>query len=355
MSEASQGTTRRVKVEVLKGFVTEVLRAAGVPEANAAIAAEVLIKADLRGVDSHGIARLDIYVKRIRQGLIDGKAEPRVIREMPAAATVDGQNGLGQVAGTKAMDLCIKKARSAGAAAVAVRNSNHFGIGAYYALRAVPHDCIGVALSNASPLMVPFGGRDQLLGTNPMAVAIPAGEEKPVVLDMATAQQARGKIEIALRKGEKIPLGWAVDKDGNPTDDPAKALEGSLLPMSGAKGYGLAYILDVFSGVLSGALFLNQIGALFTDFTRPQQLGHFFAAFYVGAFMDVAEFKARMDKSIRTIHESRPAPGFSRVLVPGEPEVLEEEKRLREGVPVSDKVYAALKAVATETGVAVPF
>ncbi len=214
----------RVDAQALKRFVAGVFEGLGVPPEDAEITADVLVEADLRGINSHGVARLPRYVKGLREGLIEPQAEVKVVRETPATALLDGGNGLGQVVGVRAMERCIRKAEEVGAAFVSVRNSNHYGIAGYYAMMALPHDMIGVSLTNSRPLVVPTFGKRAMLGTNPISVAVPTKDERPFVLDMATSIVPMGKVEVAHRKGEPLPLGWAVDGEGRPTTDAATVL-----------------------------------------------------------------------------------------------------------------------------------
>ena len=275
---------KNVTVPQIEEFSAMVLSWVGIPEGDAKITAHILAQADLRGIDSHGVARLPIYVKRIRLGLINKEPEIKIVGENAGLAVVDGDNGLGQVVANHAMKLCLRKARENGVSFVAVKNSNHFGIGAYYAMMALEEDMIGIVGTNTSPLMAPFGGKEPLLGTNPIAVAVPTKEEHPVVLDMATSLVPRGKIEIYARKGEKLPLGWAIDADGRPTQEPEEALKGTLLPMGGPKGYGLSMVVDLLAGAVAGAAVGGGVGSLFGNMERPQNVGHFMLAVDGGRF-----------------------------------------------------------------------
>ncbi|HHY92635.1 MAG TPA: Ldh family oxidoreductase [Firmicutes bacterium] len=338
--------------EELKAFAAKVFQNLGIPAADAEVTAQILVQADLRGIDSHGVARLPIYAKRLKLGLINKQPNIKVVRDRPGAAVVDGDNGLGQVVGHKAMTLCLEKARQHGVAVVGVKNSNHFGIGAYYAMMALKEDMIGMVATNTSPLMAPFGGKEALLGTNPIAIAIPAGTQRPVVLDMATSLVPRGKIEIAARKGEKIPVGWAIDQDGRPTQEPEEALKGTLLPMGGPKGYGLALVVDILCGVLTGAAFGAHTGSLFGDLDRPQNIGHFMLAVDVNSFRPLTEFKNTMDSLILSIKNSAPAEGFKELFLPGEIEYIKTEERAQKGIDLNPVVVQNLLDLARELGIA---
>lgn len=332
---------------LLKRFMQEVFVKLEVPEENAKITSEILIKADLRGIDSHGVARLPIYAKRLKLGIVNAKANFKVKNETPTSALLDADNGLGQVATYKAMQLCIEKAKKNGVAAVGIQHSNHFGIGAYYSLMAADEGLIGYTCTNASPLVAPFGGREKMLGTNPFAITIPAGKYPHICLDMASTVVARGKLEIALRQNKKIPLTWATDADGKPTDDPAEGLKGTLLPVGGPKGYGLALFVDIISGVLMSSSYGKHTGALFNDLDRPQNIGHFVMAINPGVFQDVDSFKQQVDKVIEEIKASEKAQGVKEIYLPGEIEANNEQKR-KMGIPLNEKVIEQLLSISKE-------
>jgi len=344
----------RVDAQALKDFMVRVFDSLGVPPDDAEITADVLVEADLRGIDSHGVARLQRYVSRLREGLIEPKAEVKVVHETPATALLDGGNGLGQVVGVWAMERCIRKAEAVGAAFVSVCNSNHYGIAGYYAMMALPHDMIGLSLTNSRPLVVPTFGKQAMLGTNPISVAVPTKEERPFVLDMATSIVPMGKVEVANRRGEPLPPGWAVDGEGRPTTDAATVLaEGGLLPLGGTrelgghKGYGLSAMVDILCGVLSGAGY----GAAISRVPGVSKVGHFFAAMRIDGFRPVDEFKAMMDEMIRELKGSAKAEGQDRIYIHGEIEFEMEEERRREGIPLHPKVVASLRQIGQELGV----
>lgn len=323
----------------------------GVPADRAALVADSLVFANLRGVDSHGVCRLLIYAQRIAKGVVDPKAGVRVVHETAGTLLIDGQNGLGQFAGVATMDLAIAKAKQSGVAFAGVRNSNHFGTGAYFVMRALPHGMIGLALSNAPSTMAPWGGITPYIGTNPLAAAIPAGEEKPVIMDMATSVVARGKIIEAAKQGKPIPLGWAQDAEGRPTTDAAAALVGAVLPFGGPKGYAISVLIDIFSGVLTGAAWGPHIRTLYDHWDEPQNVGHFFAAINVASFMEPRAFHARMDQMIREIKAGRRAAGVDEILLPGEPEFRIEEARRRDGIPLPGATVDELTQVGEMAGV----
>jgi LDH2 family malate/lactate/ureidoglycolate dehydrogenase len=355
---------RRLPWPRLHEFSAAVFRHLGVPADEARLAADVLSAADRRGIDSHGVARLRTYVDLLANGRINPRPQVRIVRETPSTATVDGDGGLGLVVGPRANEIAMEKAAGAGTGWVSVANTNHFGIAGYYVIKALERDLIGWAMTNSTRGVAPLWGAERMLGTNPIAIGFPAGQEPPIVLDMATCTVAYGKIEIALRKGEPIPLGWAVDRDGLPTTDPKAMIEGgALLPLGsdrehgGHKGYGLALAVDVLSAVLSGA----NWGPFTPPFALRQAMpsrsvgkgiGHFFGAMRVDAFRDTEEFKAQIDDFVRTLRSTRPAPGTAGPLVPGDPEREAEKERDASGIPLLPPVLADLRDISRETGVA---
>ena len=343
----------------LRTLVERILEFHLVPPSEAAIVAEVLVRADLRGVESHGVARLErYYVGRLRKGLVAAASPVRVVRETPVTTVMDGGNGLGAVAAKRAMELCLAKAQVAGLAAVAVNHSNHFGIAGYYAMMALPLGMIGVALTNASATVAPTYSRQRLLGTNPIAIAIPAGRERPFVLDMATTVAAEGKIEVKDRQGKPLPPGWVVDREGSPsTESVAFYGGGALLPLGGGaetcgyKGYGLGLAVDILSGILPGAG--SSLGVLrsLAAQEKPVNVGHFFAAMRVDCFRDPDEFRAAMDQTLGSIRTSACAAGAERVYIAGEKEFEMEEERSRSGIPLLPVVVSSLRDLAAEAGV----
>ena len=352
-----------VSADVLKGFCERVFRKLGVPEEDAWITADVLVAADLRGVDSHGVARLRRYVRGLSNGMMRPEPDVQIMTETPTTALIDAGGGLGQPVSYRAMERAIAKAEEFGAGFVTVRNSNHYGIAGYYAMMALEHDCIGISMTNASALVLPTFGRDAMLGTNPIAVAAPGGEEWPYVLDMATSTVPRGKLEVYRRLGKPMPLGWATDETGTSSADTAQVLGnfdsgagGGLLPlggagelMSGHKGYGLALLVEVMCAALSGAAFSYDTYPKAADGTPlPADIGHFFGAWRVDAFRPVGEFKSSMDGLQRQLKNAPKAEGAERIYVHGEKEWEEKERRSRNGIPLNPKVCADLQAIAAE-------
>src|SRR5262245_13643976 len=323
---------------------------------NARLTAENLIFANLRGVDSHGVIRMKIYVDRLRAGGFKPKARPKVVSEQKSSALIDARHGIGQVAAAAAMRLAIGKAKKTGVAVVSVKNSNHFGASAFYAMQALERGMIGVAATNAGPTMAPTGGREGRLGNNAMAMAVPAGKFPPVVLDMATGAVAWGKIFVAQQQKRKIPTTWALDKNGVPTDDPnAAAHQGLIQPFGGYKGYGLSLLIDILTGVLSGGGFSTHVRTLYKQIEAPAQVAHICAALRIEAFMALAEFRQRMDEMIRLMHSCPSAPGVERIFVPGEIEHETEQRRRKEGIPLNAELREELKTLGAELRVKVPF
>ncbi|WP_158858299.1 Ldh family oxidoreductase [Lunatibacter salilacus] len=347
----------------LETFTKNILVKIGCPENDAITATKVLLSADLRGVDSHGVARLSGYVRLWEVNRINPTPDIRVVHETPSTAVVDGDGGLGLVVAPFAMQVAIEKAKIAGTGWVSVRNSNHYGIAGIHAMQALEHDMIGISLTNASPLVSPTFSKERLLGTNPISVAIPAKEQPPFVLDMATTTAANGKLEILQRKQQEAPFGWIQDKDGKPTSSPNGVRDGgALLPLGGDrehgshKGYGLGAVVDIFSAVLSGANYGPWVPP-FVAFLEPhphpvgEGLGHFFGAMRVDAFRPADEFKANMDTWISRFREATPVDGQEKVLIPGDPERELEAERRQKGIPLLPSVEADLKALGEKFGV----
>jgi LDH2 family malate/lactate/ureidoglycolate dehydrogenase len=338
------------KVEPLSRYCIQLFEKVGVPTGDAKVLMDNLIEADLRGVDTHGVTRIAIYIERLQAGSVKAKPQMRVLRETPASAILDGDHGLGQVISARAMEMAIEKAKKGVFGLVGVRNSTHNGAMAFFSMMAVRQDLIGIGLTNTVPLMAVTGGNQAMIGNNPLSIAAPAGQEKPVIFDMACSVAARGKIILAAKKGEKIPLGWANDKEGLPTEDAKAALEGLILPVGGHKGYGLALMVDVLSGVLMGANFGPEVGPLYNN-PGTQGIGHLLAAINIEAFIPLTEFKARMDQMIRDIKNSKKAKGVEEIFLPGEIEMGIEAKRRREGIPLSRAVYDELCGLGQKVGV----
>lgn len=331
-------------------FTKKVLVGNGVVQEHADIVARCLTAADLRGVDTHGNNRIPSYMERIRQGVLNAKATPVLTQVTPVVAQVDGQNGFGFVAASMGMDAAIKMAEVYGIGMVSVKHSNHFGMSAWVVQQALDAGMMSLVFTNSSPALPVWGGREKLMGVSPMACGAPAGESKPFILDMAPSIAARGKIYKAKRRGEKIPLDWALDKEGRPTEDPAAALEGVMLPMGGPKGSAISIMMDVFSGVLSGSAFAGHVTNPY-DPSKPADVGHFLVAIKPNLFMDLEDFKKRMDYLYQRVVESDKMAGVDRIYFPGEIEQLTQETRVMEGIPYADAEVSALNAEAKRVGV----
>jgi LDH2 family malate/lactate/ureidoglycolate dehydrogenase len=325
----------------LENFCSDVFEKAGVSAEDARMVAESLVQADLRGVDSHGVVRTDIYLRRLEAGLINNNGKMSVNSD-GAVTVLDGQNHFGAVVGNKALELALDAAIKHGAGVVGVKGSNHFGTCAYYLLKAVQKDTIMLVLSNASQTVPPTGGVRPFLGTNPFSIGIPAGKHQPFILDMATSVVARGKIIVAAQKGEAIPLGWAIDKDGNPTTDAQAALEGSVLPMGGPKGYAISMFIDILCGVLTGAGFGKYVNNMYENWEQSQNVGHFFIALPISRFMPVEQFKARVDQYFDEIKAEPTAPGTKEILIPGQLEYRCTLERMEKGIELPSKVVEEL-------------
>ena len=343
---------RLVDAEALEALTFHILQQVGVPQDEARLLADALICADVRGMNSHGVLRLPVYVSRIRGGGIVPGRKGRILRETASTVLFDGEDGIGQVISTRAMEEAIRKAREAGAGMVGVTRSNHFGEGAYYVLQAIEQDMIGAITTNGSPNVPPWGSFAKLVGTLPVAFGIPSGTEFPIVLDMALCAVAKGKVMYAASKGEKIPPDWGVDAQGRPTDDPQEVLDGGwTVPIGKYKGTGLMLIAEVLSGVLTGGKFADEIGGLYGGPALPQELGHFVMAIDVRSFMPIDAFKGRVDSLIHLVKGSQLAPGFEEILMPGEREFRTEQQRRADGIPLSVEVLEQLRSLAGELSV----
>ncbi|KAL2187106.1 Malate/L-lactate dehydrogenase [Thermothelomyces heterothallicus CBS 203.75] len=340
-----------VRHEAAEEFVVALLEASGVSRKNAEIVARGLVQADLRGVESHGINRIPSYLSRIRNGVLDPKAEPTLAQVTPVVAQVDGHNGFGFPAAHLAMDAAISMARTFGIGMVSVKHSNHFGMSAWIVRQAVDAGMMSLVFTNSSPALPVWGGKSQLMGVSPIACGAPGGPNSvPFILDMAPSVAARGKIYKALRRGEKIPLDWALDADGKPTDDPEKALKGVMLPMGGPKGSALAIMMDIFSGVLSGSAFAGGVTGPY-DMSKPGDVGHFIVAIKPDLFMSLDEFRQRMDVLYQRVVGSDKMEGVDKIYFPGEIEQLTEARRLSQGIPFVQGEIDALNAEADMLGV----
>jgi len=347
----------------LRAFTTDIFLAMGCSDTHASLAADVLLSADLRGIDSHGVARLKGYVRLWENKRINTRPNITIVHQTPTTATVDGDAGLGLVVAPFAMQLAIEKAGQYGSGWVSVRNSNHFGIAAYHALMAVKQDMIGFTMTNASPLVAPTFSSERLLGTNPMCYAFPAGKYPPVMVDMATSAAANGKLEIAQRLGSQVPEGWIQDKAGNFTTDPhALAQGGALVPLGSDythgshKGFGLSATVDILSAVLSGANYGPWVPP-FVSFLQPPAdpvglgIGHFVGAMRVNGFRPVDEFKTHLDNWIARFKSAATVQSGRQVIIPGEPELTAQTDRTQNGIPLVDAVVTDLNTLAEKFGI----
>jgi L-2-hydroxycarboxylate dehydrogenase (NAD+) len=350
-------------IERLHEFCTRVFLHFGVPRNDAEQAANVLACADLRGIDSHGVARMYSYFGMLSEGHINPKAKIRIVRSTASTATVDGDNGLGLVVGPHANRIAMDMAEKSGSGWVSVCNTNHFGIAGYYVLKALERDLIGWAMTNSTKLVAPLWGAERMLGTNPIAIAFPGKEEPPIVIDLATSAAAYGKIEIARRKGEPIPAGWAIGREGRNTTNPDELVDGgAMLPLGserergGHKGYALAMMVDILCGPLGGA----NWGPFAPPFALRQEIpkrsvgkgiGHFFGAMRIDGFIDADEFKRQIDDYVRVFRATKPAPGTNGPLIPGDPEREAEQVRRKNGVPLILPVLEDLRDISRKTGI----
>ncbi len=334
---------KRYPKQQLEILIIQLAHAVGVSLEDAALFAKALLDADIHGTSTHGISRLNIYLKRLEKGLIDPKAQLKVDRSMGSTLALDAANGIGQVQATKALEMLLPLAKQNGIAAASIRNSQHFGALSYYCNRAAEQDCILLGMTNSEPAMSPEGGSQAFFGTNPIACSVPTGKGFNIKIDLATSKIARGNIIAASKKNAPIPLGWALDAEGEPTTDAHKALVGTVLTMAGHKGYALALMIELFSSVLSGAAIGPEVGSMYKDLDRSQNVGHFFFLVSIDAFMERAEFIKRVDDMIDSLKASRKRPGVDEILVPGERSSRTARQNSELGIPVSQETLTELE------------
>ena len=339
---------KRIKAKTLQDFCVKAFTAAGVASEDAELVSRNLLEAEVRGIGSHGVMRLSTYLHKIKEGGFNIRPNIRVLRERAGTALIDGDGGLGAVIGTKAMRMCIEKAKNTGIAAVSVRNANHYGYAAFYGRMALAEGMIGITCCNTPAKVAVYGGAESKLGTNPLCIAVPATE--PFIYDGATSVVARGKIMYYSIAGLPIPSHWACDNEGHPTTDAKVALDGVLLPFGEYKGSGIAIAVEVLSAALSGARFSSSVNELFSDYDKKQELGLFFSAFDVGAFADPVEFRKSMDELMRSLRSSKRAAGHAEILMPGELEMRKEMEYARNGIPLPPELQKDLAAVAKAYG-----
>jgi len=333
---------KRFSPEEVRNFAARLATAAGVPSGDAEILARSLVDADLHGVSTHGVSRLNIYLQRIQKGLINPKAELVVERGFGSVLTLDAANGLGQVQAVKALDMLMPLAKTSGVAVATINHSQHFGALSYYCNLAADQGMVLLAMTNCEPAMSPEGGYEAFFGTNPIAASFPTGKGFHVKIDLATSVVARGNVIAASKKNEAIPQGWALDRQGQPTTDAKEALLGTILTMAGHKGYALALMVEVFSSILSGAAVGPAIGSMYKDLDRPQNVGHFFCLLNIAAFLDPEEFKQRIDETIDQLKASKRRPGVEEILIPGERSARNAALNEERGIAINDETLAEL-------------
>jgi LDH2 family malate/lactate/ureidoglycolate dehydrogenase len=340
---------QRIDEAVLDRVVADIFSACGMSSQDAWLVADSLVHADLRGIHSHGVMRVPVYVGKLMDEGVDPKGQPRVTRDHGAALVVDGANAMGQVAVSVAIRAAIERAERTGICAAAVANSNHCGAMDYYALMASEADMIGIATTNALPTMAPFGGAERILGINPIGISIPAGDHPAVVLDTSFGATARGRIEVYQQKGLELPEGWAMDANGRPTTDPAVALGGLIAPIGAHKGSGLALMTGLLSPVLTDAAYGTHLGSV-EDGPAPGRDGQFVLVINPAAFDEIGKVKARTDAAVDQILRSRRAPGFDEVLPPGRPEANLMQEFAEDGIPLNQETIDHIKAAAHRLG-----
>ncbi len=348
MADASAGATR-IPSPQLEAFIARAFEAVAVPRDDARIIAQLMTRADLNGADGHGVFRLPQYIRRIRGGAVNVKPDIRIEREAPGMALVNGDNGMGHLVMRYATEKAIEKARVAGVAWVGVNGSNHAGPASLYASMPMAHDMIGLylAVGNANHLAA-WGGLDMLLSTNPLAVAVPAGDEPSIVLDMATTVAAYGKVKTAAQRGEMMPEGWMIDRQGNPLTDPRRASEGLLVPIGGYKGYGLALIIGLLAGNLNQAAMGRDVVDFNNDDTTPTNTGHVIVAIDIKAFRPPEEFKRSVDELVRDIRASKRQPGVDTIRLPGEQSHAKRADRIELGIPLPAQLMQSLDRLAMD-------
>lgn len=352
----SPETEVRVSEQALRRFCLSVLERLGVSPGDAGVWTEVIVETSLRGVDSHGILVLPMYAEMLEAGGIRVDSPVEVINDQGSTLLLDGGNGIGSVVANQAMDLALDRAQKFGLSFVSVRNSNHFGMAGFYAMKSLPMAMIGGAFTNAGPAIAAWGGKTKVVGSNAMAIAIPAGDELPIVFDAAIGASAAAKIFLAMERGERIPADWMIDRDGQPTDDPQKLFAGGvLLPFGKHKGYGIGLILDVLTGVLSGGLFSTSVRSFGRDMSEPLGICHSFCALHVERFISVSQFRSRIDEMIKNVKASETLEGVDRVYLPGEKGFLTREDRKLNGIPLWGKLLSDLANLARRLSVELPF
>ncbi|PWM25459.1 MAG: lactate dehydrogenase [Oscillospiraceae bacterium] len=345
----------KCNVETVRKFGTEVFEKAGLSHKDAAVCMDSFLLSDLRGIRTHGTTHLKAYCERLEKGTASTGSEIEIVETAPSSLVVDAKHAVGMSCAMTVMERCIENARKSGACFASVKNGCHYGFGGYFPMKAAEQNMIGFCIANTPALVVPFGGAEPLLGTNPISVAVPAGEYPALVLDMATSLVAKGKISLALKEGKSIPDTWAVDKNGAPTTDPAAANVGALLPVGGPKGYALGLLVSVLASALSGSATDLEIPRFWEETDKITDIGYFMGAIDISKYCPPEVFKARADAIFRTIKQSRPAPGFQEVMIPGEIEFNLTQKSIAEGLEMSEVTLREFRELAEKYGIEYPF
>ncbi|NLZ53979.1 MAG: Ldh family oxidoreductase [Thermoanaerobacteraceae bacterium] len=334
----------------LRVLCQKLLMTQGMTDEDAFTVADCLVDADLCGVESHGVSRMGIYLKRLQTKVVSSSFNVKIEKEYPASMVINAGNSMGMVAGKYAMKRSIEKARESGCCFTTVNNSNHYGMASYYVRMAAEAGMAGITGTNAPPNIAPWGSHKAYVGTNPIAFAVPKSGN-PIILDMAPSVVAMGKVILAAKLGKSIPEGWALTKDGKPTTDPNEGMKGTVVPIGGPKGYGLSLFMDIFSGILSGAQFGPHLNNMWKDFKNPQNVGHFFCAIDISKFVDLDTFKKRVDQMVSEIKALPKNEGVDEIFVPGEIEYRRKAERKRNGILIPDVVYEELKSLCDDNGV----
>lgn len=342
-------TTFIVDPDKLRDYCTELLMKENMSREDAFVTADNLVDADLSGIESHGVSRITNYLKRLRTGVVAHCGGPIIKEERAASIAIDGNNQMGMVSGKFAMDKCIEKAKQNGSCFATVNHSNHFGTASYYARMAAANGCIGIVGTNAPPNIAPWGSSQKFMGTNPIAISTPTLSD-PITLDMAPSVVAMGKIILAAKLGKSIPEGWVLDPDGNPTTDPVVGQYGTLIPIGGPKGSGIAIFMEILCGILAGAQYGPHINHFWKDFEHPQDVGHFFCAIDISAFSDYQTYLNRLDGFVKEIKGLPLSKDAKQIFMPGELEVMKRKARQENGIEMSENVYKELEVLAEQYG-----
>lgn len=336
--------------EVLRAYCQKLLMTQGMPEKDAFTVADSLVDADLCGVESHGVSRMPIYMKRLKTEVVSSTFDVKVEQEHPASIALNACNSMGMVIGKYAMERCIEKAKESGCCFATINNSNHYGMASYYVKMATDAGMVAISGTNAPPNIAPWGSFKPYLGTNPIAFAVPKNGD-PIILDMAPSVVAMGKVILAAKLGKSIPEGWAITKDGKPTTDPNEGMQGTVVPIGGPKGYGLSLFMDILSGILSGAQFGPHLNNMWNDFENPQNVGHFFCVVDISKFVDLDVFKNRVEQMVSEIKALPKNEGIDEIFVPGEIEFQRKAERKEIGITLSDVVYEELRGLGIDNNV----